>query len=60
MMGAHLHFISLRSRRIEGLQGTTVRGKHLHGLGGVEGYVLELDALGQRVTDLERSHCEYM
>jgi hypothetical protein len=22
-----------------------------------EGYVLELNALGQRVTDLERSHC---
>lgn len=23
-----------------------------------ESYVLKLDALGQRVTDLERSHCD--
>jgi hypothetical protein len=28
--------------------------------GQMERYVLELDALGQRITDLERSHCEFM
>lgn len=39
------------------LQGIDAQREHLHELGGAE-YVLELDALGQRVTDLERSHCD--